>query len=387
MRLPIHNELGEILHLGDVVGQPTGVTVVFDGQAGSEGKGAIAGWLAHRNRWAIAASTFMPNAGHTYVDDGREVVVTQIPIALVSPTVDSLALGASSVINFEQFMIEVDKYDSKYDTRRRLAIHPRALVMRPEYIEWEQENLKYIASTGKGCGAAIAAKARREQTVMLAKDHPILREWVRSDFDTWINDIINAGGPVLAEQSQGFDLDIHRGTEYPFCTSRQTTPSQICADLGVEGRLITNSIAVVRTFPIKVGNAEGHSGEYGSEEINWNSVSARAGREVEERTTVTDRVRRVFEFDWARIGDMSEICRPTQIALTFADYIDPTIHGLTQQMYSEQFLHSMIQCSKPLHNFVYKLEGAVSRRTFNPKVRIVKTGPDNNHTLSIGLSL
>ena len=63
-----HNELGEIMHLGEPH-QPTGVTVVFGGQAGSEGKGKIAGWLAQRYDWDAAVSTFMPNAGHTYVNN------------------------------------------------------------------------------------------------------------------------------------------------------------------------------------------------------------------------------------------------------------------------------------------------------------------------------
>jgi len=387
MRLPLHYELNEIQHLGKVH-QPKGITVVFGGQAGSEGKGAIGGWLARRYDWAIAAATFMPNAGHTYVDEhGADVVVTQLPVGMISPRVDTLAMGASSVINLEQCMTEIDRYDQQFDVQRRLVIHPRAQVMLPEYVDWEGEHLQYIASTAKGCGAALAAKVRREQSVVMAKDHPTLKEWVKDDFDLWINGVVDKGGAVLAEQSQGFDLDIHHGTEYPYCTSRQCTPSQMCADLGLEARLITNSIAVVRTFPIKVGNARGHSGEYSSPETDWGSVSQSAGRRVEERTTVTDRVRRVFEFDYDRINEMSQICRPTQIALTFADYIDPSIFGMTQEVYANEHYHTMIRASRHVFDFLYHLERAVARPTFNPAVRILKTGPQDDHTLNLGLSL
>lgn len=384
-RLRHEYELGEILHLG-ISGQPKGVTVVFGGQAGSEGKGAIAGWLARQYQWAVAASTFMPNAGHTWVsDDGEEVVVTQIPIGLVGD-IPFLALGATSVINPDQLFQELVDYN-RYDVVRRLTIHPRAQVMLPEYVEWESENLKYIASTGKGCGAAIAAKARREQAVVLAKDHPDLRKFVRPDFDVWINDIVNGGGAILAEQSQGFDLDINHGHSYPYCTSRQCTPGQICVDLGLDGRLVTNSIAVVRTHPIRVGNVEGGtSGEYGSEELDWDGVSARAGRRVEEITTVTKRVRRVFEFDFERIAVMSKVCRPTAVALTFADYIDPDIFGLTQEQYTEG-LFSAVNQSDKLRKFIYNLEKAIRRSTYQCPVKLLKTGPRDNQTLNLGLSL
>lgn len=382
-----NNELGEIMHQGSPRG-PKGVTVVFGGQAGSEGKGKIVGWLANRYDWGAALATFMPNAGHTYVDDdGKEVVVTQLPMALVSRRVGWLGMGASSVLDPEQMMDEVHRYDYEYDVFSRLRIHPRAQVMLPEYKQWERENLSYIASTAKGCGAARAAKARREKPVVLAKDHPVLKEFVMTGFDIAVNDMVNSGIPVLAEQSQGFDLDINHGVSYPYCTSRQCTPAQIVADLGLDGRLVTHSIAVVRSHPIRVGNVEGGtSGEYGSQEIDWDAVSQRAGRDVEEITTVTKRVRRVFEFDWDRISEMSAICRPTSIALTFADYIDKEIFGLTQDEWAEEHKYDKT-FSRRVNRFIYALERAVSRPTRNVNVRLVSTGPRDNQTLNYGLIL
>ena len=387
-RLRHEYELGEITHLGQP-SDPKGVTVVFGGQAGSEGKGKIVGWLARRYNWEVAASTFMPNAGHTFVeDDGSEVVVTQLPVGLVG-NCKSLVLGASSVINVEQMIAEAGEYNHKYGVWDRLMIHPRAQVMLPEYQEWEADNLKYIASTGKGCGAAIAAKARREQMVVLAKDHPELRSLVRDDMDEYLNKTVNGGGGILAEQSQGFDLDINHGVSYPYCTSRQCTPAQICADLALDGRLITNSIAVVRSHPIRVGNVDGgHSGEYGSEELDWGSISSRAGREVEEITTVTKRVRRVFEFDHERIGVMSRICRPTSIALTFADYIEPDIFGVTQEMYANEFKYDLTRSFPDLESFLFHVARSTRRTTYNVPINLIGTGPKDSHMIGYkGLSL
>lgn len=387
MRLRYEYELREILHLGQPH-HPKGVTVVFGGQAGSEGKGAIAGYLARQYNWAVAASTFMPNAGHTWISPrGDEVVVSQLPIGFVSTSVDNLVLGASSVIDYEQFRKELELYDGEYGITERLHIHPRAQVMLPEYREWEKENLRYIASTGKGCGAAIAAKARREQGVMLAKDHGMLAGFVRDDMDLWLNQIVDGGAGILAEQSQGFDLDINHGHSYPYCTSRQCTPSQICADLGVDARFVSNSIAVIRTKPIRVGNVpDGYSGDYGSEELNWDQVSHEAGRSVEETTTVTKRVRRVFDFDYDRINVMSQICRPTHVALTFADYIDPDIFEKTMDDY-EEVQRSLVKFSEKMSQFNYKVHRALRRSTFNPKIKLMKTGPADDHIINLGLDL
>lgn len=389
LKLRPENELNEIYHLGKI-DQPVGATIVFGGQAGSEGKGAIAGYLARRYQWGAAISTFMPNAGHTWLEkDGADpVVVTQLPISLVSDTVARLYLGASSVIKLSKLEEEIAQFDKRgFDVSSRLRIHPRAQIMHPEYEAWEAENLKYIASTGKGCGAAIAAKARREIGVALAKDSvPWLRAFVSHNMDVMLNDMVNRGLGILVEQAQGFDLDINHGVEYPYCTSRQCTPTQIMADIGLSERLVTNSIAVVRTHPIKVGNAEGHSGQYVSPEIDWKTVSSRAGRNVEERTTVTNRVRRVFEFDFDRIGEMSEICRPTMIALTFSDYIDPQMYGKTQGDFRLND-SSLMKMSPKVSSFIYRAEYALRRSTFNPKIKLIKTGPADDHTLDLGISI
>jgi adenylosuccinate synthase len=63
-----------------------------------------------------------------------------------------------------------------------------------------------------------------------------------------------------------------------------------------------------------------------SQPISWAEVSRRSGipvRELnkKERTSTTNRERRVAEFDWALIRKASSLNGPTDIALTFADYV------------------------------------------------------------------
>jgi adenylosuccinate synthase len=367
------NELGEVFGHGE----PRGAWCVFGGQAGSEGKGAIAGYLARKHRWGAAACTFMTNAGHTWIgEDGAKVVVQQLPVGLVSPDVGRLFIGAGSAITLDQLFKEIEQYDAEYDVTRRLGIHPRAVIIEESDVLWEADTLRYIASTGKGCGSALARKAMRPEGIRLARDVPELREFLEPDMTLILNRLINTGSGVLVEAAQGFDLDINHGVEYPYCTSRGTTPMQVMADLGIDGRMVMRNIAVIRSFPIRVGNVEGGtSGPYGSSETSWQEISQHAGREVEERTTVTDRVRRVFEMDYARLGYMSEIARPTDIALTFADYVEPSVANTTKGDWTGRALPGRVQDVR------WQVEKAMRRSVATPKVRLIKTGPMDHHII------
>ena len=63
-----------------------------------------------------------------------------------------------------------------------------------------------------------------------------------------------------------------------------------------------------------------------SKEIDWGIVAERSGLhesdlELAEHTSTTNKMRRVGEFDWALIRKAALLNRPTDIALTFVDYI------------------------------------------------------------------
>lgn len=368
--LPIGlNELSEAGHLTGL--NPRGAWVVFGGQAGSEGKGAVAGYLARKHNWGAAICNFMTNAGHTWMgDSGEHVMVQQLPVALVSPTVRRLLIGPGAGITLETLMAEIEKYDKDYNVAARLKIHPRALIIEQEHRDREAASLKdQIGSTAKGCGAAAADKVMR--VAKLARDVPELREFL-GDTAEMANELLNGGEGVLVEGAQGFDLDINYGIEYPFCTSRQCTPMQILADSGIDGRMVGRVIAVVRTYPIRVG---GNSGPFGAPELDWDEISRRAGRPVLEKTTVTQKVRRVFEIDYARLEIMSKICRPTDVALTFADYVNPEIEGATFDDLKGRGL------PRQLVEMIHKIEKAIKRRTAAPRVRLIKTGPRNGEII------
>jgi len=83
---------------------------------------------------------------------------------------------------------------------------------------------------------------------------------------------------------------------------------------------------VCRTYPIRVQNPpKGTSGPM-SREIKWNEVSRRSGIALAkfkktEKTSTTNRDRRVSEFDWALLRKAAALNGPTDVALKFADYL------------------------------------------------------------------
>ena len=317
---------------------PSGATVVYGGQAGSEGKGAIVGHLALKGDYMASICSFMTNAGHTWMgDNGEKVVVQQVPMAVVNPEIPKLLIGPGSAITLNQLMDELQTLEAGgYDVERRLFIDPRAMIIEDFDAEKERGDAKYLASTMKGCGAALARKTMRQQDVRLARDVAWLAPFL---FDTveCVNDLLEQGEAVLVEGSQGFDLDINHGIEYPYCTSRQCTPMQVLADCGIAHTWVARNIAVLRSYPIRVGNVVengvevGNSGPFGGSEISFEEIARRAGTtdDLSEYTTVTKRKRRIFELDLQRIARMVQVTRPTDIALTFADYIDASIKDKT----------------------------------------------------------
>jgi adenylosuccinate synthase len=89
---------------------------------------------------------------------------------------------------------------------------------------------------------------------------------------------------------------------------------------------------VVRTHPIRVENPEqGTSGPLKSE-ITFDEIARRAGLDAaevarSEITSTTRRRRRVGEFDWEQFRHACALNAPTDIVLTFADYINVVNRG------------------------------------------------------------
>lgn len=269
--------------------------------------------------------------GHTYVDnDGKKVIVSHIPIGMLNPNTE-LLINAGAIITPEILANEMKKY-KEIIGNRKIHIHPRAMIIQEKHRNVEKEIIR-SGSTFKGCGAALAEKAMRVPKTILMKDYinqfPIeIRERIIvEDTSKILNETQDS---ILIEGAQGADLDINYGLEYPNVTSRQCSASQLLADAGISPFKVKDIIMVIRPYPIRISNHTNlkidiNSGNYGtSKELTWEEIRKRAGCDVklEEYTTVTKKIRRVFEMNWERLQYNVQINRPTQIVLNFAQYID-----------------------------------------------------------------
>jgi len=284
------------------------VTIVIGGQFGSEAKGKVISFLA--DEFDIAVRTGSPNAGHTVFKDGEIYRLQQIPATFVNQKC-ILCIGAGALINPDILRKEVENTK----TKDRLFIDPQTGIIEEKHLLQEDELVKKIGSTGKGCGAALADRIWRKD-FKLAKN--VLKDFQISDVAEILNRGIDEGKNILVEGTQGFGLSLYHGI-YPFVTSRDTNAANFLAEAGISPLSASEIILVIRTYPIRVA---GNSGPLPNE-ISWEELSNRIRKKVEETTTVTKKVRRVAEFDIEIVKKAILINRPTQIALQFLNYLFP----------------------------------------------------------------
>lgn len=332
-----------------LVPQPVEMQVVYGGQWGSEGKGRICVYLAqHRlTPWMYAIRVGGPNAGHTITDAaGWERKLQQIPVAAFASSRVIPVIGPAGMVLPEVLERELDWYDATWQAvgalPPKLRIDHLATVILPKHREAERGIVTTIASTGEGVGAATADKAMRhamtfENWVGMQTDHTASR-WLSRvmfvDSQRMLTDpeqgtqeyhLLNQGVTIQLEGTQGYMLSLNAGRFYPYCTSRDCGPEAIAAQCGLSLRTAMNTrvICVMRTYPIRVGGDSGPMGE----EISWSVMSQLTNGYVTtpETTTVTGRQRRIAMWSDEIARRVGAETRPTEIALTFADYLIPDL--------------------------------------------------------------
>lgn len=335
------------------------VDVIIGGQFGSEGKGQIAAHISPEYDCLLRVGG--PNAGHTvyeelFNDEGKLVpdkhVFHLLPSGSHRNRKAKLILGPGSIINVDTILQEIAKYHITDEFSERLIIDPNAIVISEADIKLEQQVKKTIGSTGQGVGAATAnnliARLYGDEKHK-AKNNNRLAPFIGSTYET-LEDLYRRGKKILLEGTQGTGLSIHHGI-YPYVTSRDTTVSGCISEAGISPRRVNKIIMVARTYPIRVG---GTSGPFVSKEIDLQTISDRSGKDIEElksteKTTTTKIDRRIAEFSWTMFRKSCELNSPTDIALTFTDYIssDNTKARRYDQLSTEtrQFIEEIERCS------------------------------------------
>jgi adenylosuccinate synthase len=296
--------------------------VVVGGQYGSEGKGKVSAFITRQEDIDICVRCGGPNSGHSFVDEnGQTIVLRQLSTGYVNPRT-RLLIPAGAQIDPLVLRQEIKSLGLPPE---RIGIDRNAFVIEERDREEEQRlHLRErLSSTLCGVGAAQARRVLRSENARLAKhaiEHSWLREYV-TDVSEEVNAALDRDKKVLVEGTQGFGLSIYHSEHYPKTTSRDTTAAGFLSEVGVSPRLVTQIVVVFRTFPIRVAGEQ--AGPL-KEEITWDQLQRESGypHSIEERTTVTKKVRRIARFDFDLAKKAVNINRPTKIALNGLDYLD-----------------------------------------------------------------
>jgi len=300
------------------------IDLTMDWIWGSAGKGGLSGYLALRRPYDAVVCSYGTQAGHSYNnrERGIKMMVQQIPVGIISPTVKNIFIGPGALIHADVLRKELEDY-AEFLEGKRLLIHEHAAVVTDEHSKKEYERGQTrMGSTAKGVGQAAIDRILRDPdgkaVAKLAWKDTNLEQYVVDRF-TYIDELAKSQY-LLVEGAQGFSLSMYHG-DYPYCTSRDVTPWQIAADCGLPWQWASDIkvMGVCRSFPIRVNNRDGSSGPAypDQKEITFEDIGQQT-----ELTTVTKLPRRIFEFSQAQIKHAYFHCggNNSSAVLSFADY-------------------------------------------------------------------
>lgn len=306
---------------------PGKFSVMFDGQFGSTGKGLAGAWIGEHNEISWCTTNASANAGHTSIIDGKPVVLFHIPSSFLTArelNYCRVFINKGAIVDLDVLVREIEELGINYD---QIFVDPNAAIILQDDKDDEQARFSAqtkIASTQKGCGSALARKVLRQGPNLGMHIKETHRKVPFQLKPVSLNREMAEGRSVMIEVPQGFSLSLSASGFYPYTTSRDCTPQQGISDAGVHPRFFHKSMAIIRTFPIRVGNiADANGRQIGFSgrgypdqfETTWADLG-----QPEERTTVTKRVRRVFSFSNAQYRQMLEYTMPDFVMLNFCNY-------------------------------------------------------------------
>lgn len=321
--------------------------VVAGAQFGSEGKGALVDQLTRPERAGdrvVVVRVAGPNAGHTTYGMcppgckrdpehefngewiGHPWKLRAVPVAAVSNPSAHLVVAAGSEVDLKVLRAEITALNAAgYAVSDRLAIDNQATVLEPEHISHEagSDLVKRLGSTAKGIGAARADRIWRNARLF----GELAPEWGNTSHvvkDSWymLEGYLSNGFTVVVEGTQGYGLGLHAGM-YPQCTSSDCRAVDFLAMAGLSPwSAWVGDFQVwlaTRVRPIRVA---GNSGPLKGE-TTWADLKL-----PEERTTVTQKVRRVGEWDGnlvAKAVAANGGAPVVRLGLTMADTLFPRL--------------------------------------------------------------
>lgn len=340
------------------------ILVVVGGQFGSEAKGHVTAQLVNRFVKDEVEVTNIrvagPNAGHTVYDAaGQSFAFRQLPVGAVLGDKENsvtCVIAAGSELDLQVLHTEIQKV-AVSGHRLRLLVDGNATVIE-DYHKQQEANANLVAklgSTAKGIGAARAERVWRKARRLwdLPGAVQALETWHKEGFTVEVTDTrdylaetLPKDAALIVEGTQGYGLGVHT-KHYPKTTSSDARAIDFLAMAGISpwhpGVSGTTVVVVCRVYPIRVA---GNSGELRGE-TTWEALGL-----PEERTTVTQKVRRVGDWDaelvreavqangggnfnpledaLARLVSGGDYAPPVMLALTMVDQKIPELYGFEE---------------------------------------------------------
>ncbi|MEM2021681.1 MAG: adenylosuccinate synthetase [Zestosphaera sp.] len=327
------------------------LSVVVGGLFGDEGKGKVVAYLAINDGIDAAVRVGSVNAGHTVLWSGKEFKLRIVPSAFVNGS-SKLFIAAGSLLRLDVFYREVNALG----VAGRVFVDRNAGVIEEKHVETElrDEYLRNsIGSTLQGVGAAMVDRVMRR--LRLARDFPELSSYLVDVIDE-IHKVLDAGGNVLLEGTQGTYLSLYHGT-YPYVTSRDTTAAGVLSEVGLGPKLVDEVLVVFKSYVTRVGSGPLPNELPVDEMVRLGWV---------ERASVTGRLRRAAPFDYDLARRAVLINSATQVAVTCLDRLFPAAAGVRE--WSKLPLEA--------RRWVERLEDEVK-----VPVTIIGTGDETHHVI------
>lgn len=242
------------------------VDVIVDLQYGDCGKGKVAHYLSHKNKYThVLRYNGGCNAGHTIFHKGRKFITHHIP-AGVFFGVRSI-IGSGCVLDPDQFFREIKMLEEgDVRTKGKILIAENTHIITDTHKAEDKQKGGKIGTTGRGNGPAYRDKYGR--TGVRAKDIPELKPYLVDLYKEWYLPArglpvrgtqtgAQAGGgkkdvKILAEGAQGFGLDIDWG-DYPFVTSSHCTTAGALLN-GLPATAVRDVWGVAKIYETYVGS-------------------------------------------------------------------------------------------------------------------------------------
>jgi len=321
--------------------------IVVGGQYGSEGKGKVSAFITRQENIDICVRCGGPNSGHSLVDEyGKTIVLRQLPTGFINPRT-RLLIPAGALIDPIVLRQEIDFLKLPPG---RIGIDRKCFVIEDQDRNTEKALglRERLSSTLCGVGAAQARRVLRDENARLARDASGEFPWIGqylTDVSDEVNTALDHEKKVLIEGTQGFGLSLYHSEHYPKTTSRDTTAAGFLSEVGVSPRLVTEIVVVFRTFPIRVAGDQAGPLKH---EIDWNTVQRESGYPytIEERTSVTHKIRRVGRFEWDLAERCAQVNKPTRLAVNGLDLLNYSNNDVKQfHLLSQSARHFVTELS------------------------------------------